>query len=211
MTPSMVGGRVGLVNSADGTSAPLRLGKQADLIVSLLMGDKYEAASRSKLFIASIGAGGVAPGTALGTAPPITIHNPASSGILVAIRSVSVGYVSGTLGAGVIVHAYNAQTAAPTGGTELTPQAGFLGGGVGTAKAYTASTVAATSTILRPAFYMGAGLASTAELLRGPAKEDVGGSIVVPAGYAYSLQGIAAAGSSPLVILGVEYQEIVVP
>src|SRR3990167_5196685 len=207
MTPETVGGRVGLVNVADGVGAVLRLGKQADLIVSQLMGELYEGASRGKLFTASIGAAGVAPGTALGTAPPITIHNPASSGILVAIRSVMMGYLSGTLGAGIIVHCFNLQAAAPSSGTELTPQGQPLGAAAGKAKAYTGSTVAATSTMLRPTgFSLGAGLASTAELPTGPQKEDVGGAIVIAAGYAYSLQGITAAGSTPLVIFGIEYQ-----
>ena len=211
MTPETVGGRVGLVNVADGVGAVLRLGKQADLIVSQLMGELYEGASRGKLFTASIGAAGVAPGTALGTAPPITIHNPASSGILVAVREVMCGYVSGTLGAGTIVHCFNLQAAAPSSGTELTPQGQPLGAAAGKAKAYTGSTVAATSTLLRPAFNLGAGLASTADFPSEAPKDKVGGGIVIPAGYAYSLQGIAAAGSTPLVILAVVYQEITIP
>lgn len=211
MTPDTVGGRVGLVNVGDGVGAVIRLGKQADVIVSQLMGELYEAASRSKLFIASNAVAGVAPGTALGTTPPMTIHNPASSGILVAIREVVVSYVSGTLGAGTIAHAFCAQAAAPTTGTELTPQGMPLGGAAGQAKAYTGSTVAATPTILRPAFNMGAALASSAEFAKEAAKDKVNGGIVIPAGYAYCLQGIAAGGSTPLVILAVVYQEITIP
>ncbi|MCR4332423.1 MAG: hypothetical protein NUV34_06945 [Sulfuricaulis sp.] len=206
-----VGGRVGIQNSGDGTKPHLRQGKESDLIVSQLMGSLYEAASRSKLFIASIGAAGVAPGTALGTAPPIAVHNPASSGILVAIRKVYVGYVSGTLGAGQLVHAYAVQAAAPSSGTELTPVTAFLGGARGAAKAYTGSTIAATATIIRPSFNLGAGLASTAELPKAPMFDPVEGEIVVPAGYVWCLQGISAAGSTPLITIGVVYQEITVP
>lgn len=211
MTPDTVGGRVGLVNVADGVGAVLRLGKQADLIVSQLMGELYEGASRGKVFSVCNAAAGVAPGTALGTAPPIAVHNPASSGILVAIREVTCGYVSGTLGAGTIVHAFAAQPSAPTSGTELTPQGRPLGAAAGTAKAYTGSTIAATATILHPAFNLGAGLASTAELPKEAPKDNVKSGIVIPAGYVWCLQGIAAAGSTPLVIFGVVYQEITIP
>ncbi len=209
---STVGGKVGGVGpSADGTFSALRLGKSMEMIMQQAHGKYYEAASRGKLYSACIGAAGVAPGTALSTAPAMTIYNPSNSGILVAIKKVSVGYLSGTLGAGMFVHSQNAsQVAAPTSGTELVPVCALLNGSRGTAKAFTGSTISATSTIVRPSISVGAFLATEASV-PGYLSDEVDGSIVIPAGVAYCYQGIMAGGSTPLVIIGVMYEEISVP
>lgn len=171
-------------------------------------GRYFRSAARTDIHIASTAAAGVAPGTALSTTPPMTIHNPANSGIVVAILRVVVGYVSGTLGAGTLVHAFvSSQPAAPTSGTELTTQSSTLAGNSGSAKAYQGSTVGATPTILRPSIILGASLASTAAL-PAVARDDVDGSIVIPPGSAWCYEGIADAGSSPLVLIGVEWEEV---
>src|SRR3954465_15492317 len=147
-----VSGKVGGAGpSSDGNYNALRQAKTLELIMSMAHGKYYEAASRGKLFNACIGAAGVAPGTALSTSPAMIIHNPVNSGILVAIKRVSVGYLSGTIGAGMMVHSQNAsQLTAPSGGTALTPICSLLNGSRGSAMLYTGSTISATSTIVRP-------------------------------------------------------------
>jgi hypothetical protein len=204
-------GKVGSQVAADGTYGGHRLSKTNALIIGQAHGKYYEAASRGKLFIASIGVAGVAPGTALSTAPALIIWNPVGSGLHVAIKQIFVSYISGTLGAGALVHAQNvSQLTAPSGGTELTPVASLLNGTRGSARAFTGSTISATSTIIRASMSMGAGLASTA-LFPSLVCDEVDGSIVVPAGVAYCYQGIAAAGTSPLLVLSAVYEEITLP
>lgn len=207
-----VSGKVGGAGpSSDGNYNALRQGKTLELIMSQAHGKYYEAASRGKLFNAVIGAAGVAPGTALSTAPAMIIHNPVNSGILVSIKRVSVGYLSGTIGAGMLVHSQNAsQLTAPSGGTALVPVCSLLNGSGGTAKAYTGSTISATSTLIRPSLSLGAFLASEASM-PGLMMDEVDGSIVIPAGVAYCYQGITAAGTTPLFVIGVMYEEISVP
>lgn len=206
-----VQGLVGPQSKADGTFAPARLDKTAALVVQNAHGKYHEAAARGKLFIASIGVAGVAPGTALSTSPALTLWNPSNSGILVSIKQVFVGYVSGTLGAGMLVHAQNAsQVAAPTGGTELTVLAAILNSTKGSARAFTGSTISATSTLVRASMAMGAALATTATF-PSITMDEVDGAIVVPAGVAWCYQGVAAAGTSPLLTFSVVYEEIAVP
>jgi hypothetical protein len=201
----------GAVATADGGYAAFRMDKTRALVQQNAHGWYHEAAARGNLFIASIGAAGVAPGTALSTSPAFTLWNPSNSGVLVSILQVFVGYVSGTLGAGSFVHAQNAsQVAAPTGGTELTPVCALLNNTRGSARAFTGSTISATSTLLRPSISVGAALASSVAF-PSVAYDEVGGGIVIPAGVAYCYQGIAAGGSTPLVMIGCIYEEITLP
>lgn len=204
-------GRVGPISSGDGPNSSLRLGKTGALISAQAHGKFFEGASRGKYHFASIGAAGVAPGTALSTSPAFQIWNPSNSGILVAIKAVYVGYISGTLGAGTLVHSLNtAQPSAPTGGTELTPQCALLNTSRATARAFTGSTIAATSVLIRPSMSMGAALASSAAF-PSIVVDEVEGSIVIPAGVVWCYQGIAAAGSTPLLAFAALYEEIPVP
>lgn len=195
----------------DGSDVPLRLGRNGEVVSTQAHGQFHEAASRQNLYLGSIAVAGVAPGTALGTTPPFALWNPTGSGKILSIKRVHVGYVSGTLGAGSLLHAVvTAQPSAPTGGTELTPANCFLGATRSTARLFTGSTVAATPTILRPSVVLNAMLASTATQ---PSMVDdwVDGSIIVPPGMAYVLQAIAAAGSTPLVVLAALFEEITTP
>lgn len=204
-------GKVGFQPQADGSFATMRMGKTGEQIVSNAHGKYYEAAMRGTMFSATIAAAGVAPGTALSTSPAFQIYNPTGSGKLVSIKQVFVGYVSGTLGAGTLVHAQNqAQPSAPTGGTELTPVCSLLNGSRGAARAFTGSTIAAASTLIRTSMSMGAALASSVSFPT-LVMDEVDGSIVIPPGVVYCYQGIAAAGTSPLLIISALYEEITLP
>lgn len=204
-------GKTGPQTASDGNYNILRQDKTGALVVTEAHGRYHEAASRGKLYIASIAVAGVAPGTALSTTPAFQIWNPVNSGIIISIKQIFVGYVSGTLGAGALVHAQNSsQTAAPTGGTELTPLSANLNGSRGTGRVFTGSTVSATTTLIRPSMSLGAGLASTA-LFPSITADFVEGGIVIPAGVLYAYQGIAAAGTSPLLMIGAVYEEITLP
>lgn len=99
------------------------------------------------------------------------------------------------------------QVTVPTGGTEITPTCSLLGAPRGVARAFSLSTFISAPAIIRPVFNLGAFTAATA-LAPQDCDVLVDGGIVVPPGAAIALQGIAAAGTTPLVILGITYEEI---
>ena len=201
--------RVGPVNEGDGNGAPFRAGKQRETIVGVAHGRFHESASRGTLFWASTAAAGVAPGTAFSTTPPMALWNPPNSGVLASVQQVWMAYVSGTMGAGCMGHGLTlGQVAAPTTGTELVPQSGLLSGVRGRVRAFQGSTLVAAPTILRPSTCMGPFLATTVVQFY-QSYDEVDGSIVVPPGAVYTFQGAAlGAGTTPLVIIGVSYEEV---
>jgi hypothetical protein len=202
--------RVGPSTGQDGAKLGLRGDRDGALVVQLANGRYVEAVRRGAVYIASISAAGVAPGTALSTTPPFTLYNPASSGKLVVPLRTTVGFVSGTLGAGSLVYATNNNpvAAAPTGGTGLTAYNQLLGGAQNNAaRAYTGATVPATPTLLRPMCSVGAFTTSTAVPPQ-PMIDDLDGAFAIKPGCSISVQGIAAAGTSPLVIIAMSWVEI---
>ena len=173
-------------------------------------GKYFHAASLGRVFAGETAASGVAPGTALGTTGPFTLHNPAGSGVYASILQASMGYVSGTLGAGVVVWAANVDPslALPTG-TAITVR-NMLVAGVradGQVLAFTTSTIA-TPIGLRPAFLLDASLATTAGVGMRAMVDYVDGAIVLAPGGTVTLQGIAAAGATPLVVFGAIWTEV---
>lgn len=176
--------------------------------VALKHGRYYDAARDGRLFHAQTAAAGVAPGTAIGTTAPFALHNPLGSGVYVAINIVSMGYVSGTLGAGTIHHCVNLdpQAAAPTG-TTIVERPGLVTGAGSQAIALTTATLAAAPTPWRQFISLAPELA-TSVLAPYIAYEDVGGAIILPPGCTYSPQGTLGAGTSPLVVFGVTWEEI---
>lgn len=202
--------RVGHSQAGDGAQVAARAGRTGEQIISNLHGWYHEKTSRGGLFHVSTPVAGVAPGTALSTTPPMAIYNPMNSGVIVEILRVFLGYVSGTLGAGTMVHAFVQQTTDPTAGTELVPRCGLLSGIKSKSRAFQGATLSAAPTIIRPSAIIGAGLASTATF-PAIAMDEVGSSIEVPPGAAWAYQGVAVAGTTPLVLIGVEFGEIIIP
>lgn len=201
-------GKIGPVYGQDGTTQDPRMTKQGAVGVSDMHAHYYEQNYRGLLFTACIAAAGVAPGTALGTAPPLTLWNPPNSGKNLVVTKSVLGYISGTLGAGTVVYAQCPQLTAPSSGTALTPISNLIGNlarAVGAA--YTGSTVQATQTIVRPAFVLDANLATTAVTPVAAPLDLADGDLIVIPGNALSLQGIAAAGSTPLVLLAMSWVE----
>jgi hypothetical protein len=201
-------GLVGEVVTAPGTTRKFRLGRLAQLVISNVMGRYAESSLATRTFHASTAVAGVAPGTALSTTPPMVIWNPLNSGVNISINQVYVGYVSGTLGAGTLVHAFVQQTTAPTGGTELVPVPGVLGSIKPKSRVFQGSTISAAPAIVRPSLIMGAALATTVAFPSAPAYDEVDGSIIIPPGTAWAYQMVGTAGTTPLVLIGVQYEEL---
>jgi hypothetical protein len=207
---------VGPVYGGDGTTPPTgRQGKTGETTTALAHGKYYEPASRGVLFSAADQGAGTAYTLSISTTAIFSLYNPLNSKIRVAIKKVSVGYISGTLPAGMLAHCANpfpganAQAAAPSGGVALTVvtlDVGNLLPSVPQALARTGSTVVAP-VVLWPLASSFAELATTANGLQ-QVYEDVNGAIVLEPGGCYQLQGKAVTGSTPLVSPGVVWEEI---
>lgn len=209
---------VGPVIGADGSiPASGRQGKTGEAIVAHAHGRYYEPSSRAVVFSAGSQGVGVAPGTALGTTALFALYNPVASGKRLAILRASIGYVSGTLGAGVILHCANpfiagTAVAAPSSGTLLTNYCTNIGnqsGAASVAVARTGATVTTPLAVLGAICSLQASLASTA-VAPWQVIDDVGGLIVVEPGFCYQIQSVAAAGSTPLVTPSVTWEEITI-
>ena len=201
-------GRTGLISAADGSINGVRLDKTGAMTIVSAHPLYSEASLRGNMFVVSTAVGGVAPGTALSTTPPMILLNPFNSTKDLVILKTSIGYVSGTLGAGSIVYAYyTPQASIPAGGTELVPVCTQIGQIKGAGRAFQGATLGGTPLILRSAYSMGAFLATTAESIK-ICQDLVEGEIVVPPATAFIMQGVAGAGTTPLVIMSVVWEEI---
>lgn len=194
---------------ARGSSGPLRNSISGALVTHDAHGKYAEAAINNRIFHCKTADAGVAPGTAVGTTAAFSLHNVKGSSVYVSVLAIGLGYVSGTLGAGLIAACTNVNLAeaVPTG-TAIVSRPGLVGGAapVG-AVALTTATLAVAPNAVMALFTVGAALATTAAF---PALQwiEIGGAIMLPAGGCMSLQGIAAAGTTPLVVLSVIYEEI---
>ena len=201
-------GRTGLISAADGALNPIRMDKTGAVTIVSAHPLYSEATLRGNMFVCTTAVAGVAPGTALSTTPPLVLLNPLNSGVDLVILKTAVGYVSGTLGGGSIVYAYfTPQASIPTSGSELTPICTKIGQIKGSGRVFQGSTIAGTPLIMRPAYNMGAFLATTATPLN-ICQDLVEGEINVPPATVFVMQGVAAAGSTPLVMMSICWEEM---
>lgn len=170
--------------------------------------DLYALTRAGQVFHAMTAKTGVAPGTDIGTTAAFSLYNPIGSGVNLVVLKAEMGYVSGTIGAGFVALVANTNPqAAATTGTDVTEVNAFLGGAGSQGRALTTATLPATPTLLRPIWNLDAELASSVVGMRQLA-EDLGGGIIVPPGCTVSLEAVAAAGSSPVVVFGMTWAEV---
>lgn len=206
-------GRIGVATGADGVQEPVRLDRTLAQVITQGHARYREAVSRGSCYSISTAVAGVAPGTALSTTPPMVLWNPPNSGVAVSVIMSTLGYVSGTLGAGTVVYAAmptnTPQQTVPSGGAELSLVTPCLIGGrkANAARAFQGSTIAATPVILRSAYILGAALATTATF-QAITKDQLDGEYEILPGGLLVMQGVAAAGSTPLVLFGLTWEEI---
>lgn len=183
----------------------------ADFMTLTAPGDsQYAFLGRSgRIYHACTAESGVAPGTALSTTSAFTLHNPAGSGRKLVVVKASMGYLSGTLGAGFIMLAANVNPlAAAPSGTAITPTVSdFSVAPNCVGRPLTTATLAAAPNPMRPLWTFGAALASSVAF---PVMLEVNleGDVVVSPGCAVSLQGVAAAGTTPKVLLAMSWYEV---
>lgn len=203
----VLSGVVGPAVAVDGANANLRMDKTGAACVTDTHGHFQEAVLRGNVYSAQTAATGVAPGTAIGTTGAFTLHNPVASGKKLVILRASMGYISGTLGAGTIHYLANPSTAAVPTGTAITPiNVGTFANTGSAALAFTTSTI--TSPLAIGTFAnLGASLASTA-VQPWQVVDYPDGLIVVSAGCSLTLHATAAGGSTPLVVFNMVWEEI---
>jgi len=202
--------KVGMISAADGTEVQARAGRSGETIVGNAHGFYAETAQRGATMEVCTAVAGVAPGTVLSTTPPLALWNPPASGKNLVVLKASMGYVSGTLGAGSLcLAAVLSQATVPTTGTELTPVCSMLGLARGVGRTFQGSTLASVPQIIRPLFTVGAFLATTAQV---PVDcvDVLDGSIVVTPGTVLVLQEVGAAGTTPLTLLSFTWEEVAV-
>lgn len=202
---------LGLPNLGDGIETQAFLDKYGGLLTQDLL-PRYSALGwRGLCFAASTPATGVAPGTAIGTTAAHTLYNPKGSGKLLIPVMCSMGYISGTLGAGTVWLLANIDaTAAAVSGTlnqalrTRYGQSGSLASQGNTGLSYTTATLPLTPSIVRPLFSIGGTPLQ-------PFSADGGvleGIHMIEPGCALSMHATAAAGAAPLVAFGMVWIEI---
>lgn len=201
--------QVGRQAAADGSKPTARGARDASLVVTLAGSKYYQIVKDGLVFVAQTAVTGVAPGTAIGTTAAAALYNPAGSGKDVVILSASMGYVSGTLGAGVVSWCLNTNlvAAASTGTAMVTRNALAGSAATAAASALTTATLPANPTPVRNFASLQASLASTA-VAPWQIVDDVDGALILKPGATASLQATAAAGSTPLVAFGFVWAEL---
>lgn len=201
-------GYVGYKKASDGSVTGARLDRTAALLTTDAHVNYVDPVSRGAVMVVSNAVAGVAPGTAFSTTPPMVVWNPPSSGKNLAIFKTALGYVSGTLGGGTYCYGiYTSQATVPTTGTELVPSNALIGFPRGVGRAFTGSTIGAAPSLYRPAYVVGAWVGTTASIT-GPMIDVIDGGIILTPGTVFAIQGIAGAGTTPLVIFSVAWEEL---
>lgn len=200
---------VGRRSLAEGATATGRSTNDGSQVVTLAGSKYYQLVKDGLLYVAQTAVTGVAPGTAIGTTAAAALYNPAASGKNLVILAAAMGYVSGTLGAGVVswCAGTNVVAAAVTGTAMLTRNALLGSAAANVGSALTTATLPAAPTPVRNFCSLGASLASTA-VQPWQIVDDVDGALIVAPGASVSLQGTAAAGTSPLVTFSFVWVEL---
>ena len=202
-------GIVGTQSNSDGNTKTVRISRGGQQIANLGHGKYYELVRDGVVYLAQTAVTGVAPGTAIGTTAAAALYNPAGSGKLVVLLHTGMGYVSGTLGAGVISYCVNTNlVAAAVTGTAMAHRNALVGAAAAaSASALTTATLPAAPTPIRNFGSMGPMLA-TSVVQPWILQDEVDGAIILKPGATVSLQATAGAGTSPLVTFGFMWAEM---
>ena len=192
----------------DGANTALRTGRTGAICTQDAHGRFQEAVFRGNVWSAQTAGTGVDHGSSISTTAAFSLHNPLGSGKRLSIIRVSMGYVSGTLGAGAVLYLANGSNDARPTGTAIVPVNLKTFADAGSAALpFTTATITAPTPIgvfcnLQPS------LATTA-VAPWTVMDYPEGLIQVAPGCTLSLHGLAgAAGTSPLVIFNVVWEEI---
>lgn len=202
-------GVVGTQTNSNGATRTFRMGAGGQQLANLGNGKYYELVREGVVFIGQTAVTGVAPGTAIGTTAAAALYNPVGSGKNIVLLQTTLGYVSGTLGAGVVSYCLNTNlVAAAVTGTAMAHRNAFAGSAAtAAASALTTATLPAAPQPVRSFCSLQASLASTA-VAPWQVMDDVDGALILKPGATVSLQATAATGSSPLVVYSFMWAEL---
>lgn len=201
-----------------GSGVVIRESRELAQVISQGAGKYFEGASRGIVF-SGTQTTGRAPGTTVSTSPPILLYNPLGSAKRYEILKVACANgISGTLGSGAMYHcgftiagplgSQNGTVPVVGSGAAITAILLDIGGqGSSAASLFALGTLAAAPVALYPAFQIGQSVGGTTTNPIQGVTEDVDGAIVLEPGSGWALFGVAAAGSTPLVMCGVVWRE----
>jgi hypothetical protein len=206
---SLEGKQASTVILGAGAANPLKLDTNGNLVVTQGHAKYREMVAAGRVNIVSVAVTGVAMGTALSTTPPLALHNPVGSRVNLSILKTTVAYLSGTLSYGIINYGTVIQATAPSSGAALVPKNALVGESRGKAQAYTGSTQTAATVIYTP-YSFGVQAATTALGIT-TCQDVVDGLIEVPPGYVFVMESTSAgAGTTPLCVMGIAWEEIAI-
>lgn len=199
--------KTGQISSQDGSVNSARADRVGALVTTQAHGAFTESVVRGGVMEACNTVAGIAPGTVLAVAPPIALWNPPGSGKNLTVLKTSMGYISGTFGAGSVMYGYiPSQVTVPTTGAEITPNNTLIGAPRGVGRVFAGSTFVSVPVPLRAGFIMGAFAGGANPPV--DTVDVVDGSIVIPPGTAFIMQAVAGAGTSPLALFGIMWEEM---
>ncbi len=203
---------VGLPTSAANAATPSLRGEPTGALVDQPAHLKYVEPCRvGALYTAStINTGVSIISLTLTTTAPTALYNPTGSGVNIFVKSLSMGYVSGTLGTGQFFLVGHPNGAAVTG-TAATYLNNLMIGNTSIAKGlvtYT-STVPASGKVLQN-LWVSTPILATTVITPFELKEDFDGSVGIMPGSSVSLQGITATGSSGLGVFTWVWEEVTI-
>ncbi len=171
-------------------------------------GGLQDAVLRGRVYAACITEAGVAPNGTPGTTSDFTLYNPFSSGVMLSVWRVSMGYISGTIAVGPTGLYANFNPAAVVAtGTAITTLNCLLSGGYSPkGKALMTATIPAP-TLVASLFNL---TPLTASIAATPWRlvQDLDGLFVIMPGCALSIESTCGAGTTPLVVYGMTWEEI---
>lgn len=200
-----------------GSGSPVRESRELAQVMAQLGGKYYENASRGTVF-SGMSVTGRTPQITITVTVPITLYNPVGSGKRFEILKVCVQNApTGTLGCGAIYHCgytLNGPLATQAGtvptGTAIVASCLDVGSATSSAAScLSAATLSAAPVALYPGWQMGQEVGGTTANAMFPNFEDVDGMIVLEPGGGWALCGTSTTGSSPLVLCGVVWREVV--
>jgi hypothetical protein len=199
-----VTGVAGPSQVADGAPARLRLGAWRELIVSHGRGKYAERVRRGNCYAAITAATGVSIASlTITTTGQLTVHNPFGSNKILSFFRGTFGMVSGTPGIGNLVYATSPGiTATNATGTIAVPKNLLTGlPNSSVALPLTTSTIT-TPTVVRNLYCLAAASPNAA------VNDDIDDEIQLLPGTGLTITGTTAAGSTPIAVFSLSWEEI---
>ena len=197
-------GVTGVQNNANGTTAPMRLGRQADQMTSQLHVPGYEQAYRGNSFYSLSTAQLLSVvGTAL--TGNIIWNGSAAVNLVLIKANLQVNVTSATMtGIGLSMTTAGAQTTTPTGVTVATSTGSTFYGGVGSAAtAYNAATTLVTVTRAALMHNTAAIAVTGVDLIEVPLN-----GWIIPPWTAVALSALGAASAAAAVTSTIYWEEV---